>query len=958
MKRLLLSSIVIVLALTGFSQTQTFYKRFNNTKGIDVIRAKEGGYYILLGGANPAALQYMAENGDTIWTKTYPGATTGLTEIEQLPDGSLFLALMDTLIKTQKNGNVIWIKDLLTPNFGINKMSVYGSAVSFTANSNGIAAGRLDFNGDTLWTFRSSDIYYGLVHDAQYMYVAGVNSSLLGYSKRLLEKLDTNGVVIYMDSTHGAHVNNNTLVSAWNDMMVHSNGNIIAVGHIGSYVGTGMQGRAALGIFAPNQHTPLSYVFDSTHYWNFDAVAEAPNGDLMVTFYSLPGNAGLVKLDANGNVLWKKDLTTDSTRLTKILATPDGGFIIAGEPYYGGGSHTALIKVDSLGNFPFTRLSGSVYLDLNGNASRDAGEVGVPDQILHITPQNHYAVTRANGEYFNIVYDTGQVTVTYPVLPVNWGLTTPGSHIFNISAGDTSVTALDFGIEPTGVVKDLAAQIGGFSPRAATNTSMYITVQNNGTQTAYSPKVSLMFDTLLTITGSSLPGFLSTDSLVEWTLDSLLPFQNRAIRVDYIIHATPPLGTSFTTLVDITWATGFDNTPLDNWDTLSLWVRNSFDPNNKLSYSSTNSTEGYFTEYDTTLEYVINFQNTGNDTAYTVLLTDTIDISTLDIASLQVKGASHAYNTHISDEGVLSFRFDNIMLPDSTTNEPESKGFIRFHINTKHGLAHNTHVLNMAGIYFDFNTVVNTNTAENIYIRCDSTNKFTLNDSQVCARDTLRAVYTGIGANELMWNSVLWSAGTGIEQVYIADTTGNGPLALTTKLGGCVRTTSKIINVIAAPTPNIVMLTGGAEIFCATTADSYEWYFDGVLLPENSQNIIPYDSGSYTVRVTIDGCISELSAPVDLLGVGVGINNPSPMVAFNVYPSPTYGYLYVTFPNAKDVGSGVRIYNLMGAEISITNTRIISGNTIGMDITLLPKGVYVMAIETFGGPQFARIVKQ
>jgi hypothetical protein len=59
---------------------------------------------------------------------------------------------------------------------------------------------------------------------------------------------------------------------------------------------------------------------------------------------------------------------------------------------------------------------------------------------------------------------------------------------------------------------------------------------------------------------------------------------------------------------------------------------------------------------------------------------------------------------------VLEWTFNNILLPDSTTNEPESNGFVTFHLEQVPDLAPGTEITNDADIYFDFNDPITTNT--------------------------------------------------------------------------------------------------------------------------------------------------------------------------------------------------------------------------------------------------------
>jgi hypothetical protein len=81
-----------------------------------------------------------------------------------------------------------------------------------------------------------------------------------------------------------------------------------------------------------------------------------------------------------------------------------------------------------------------------------------------------------------------------------------------------------------------------------------------------------------------------------------------------------------------------------------------------------------------------------------------------DPTTLQVGAASHDFTWNMRLGNALSFRFDNILLPDSNTNEAASHGFIQFRIQPKKDAPLGTLLENSASIYFDFNTPVVTNT--------------------------------------------------------------------------------------------------------------------------------------------------------------------------------------------------------------------------------------------------------
>ncbi len=152
--------------------------------------------------------------------------------------------------------------------------------------------------------------------------------------------------------------------------------------------------------------------------------------------------------------------------------------------------------------------------------------------------------------------------------------------------------------------------------------------------------------------------------------------------------------------------------PVNNTDLsqsiFCLEVVNSFDPNDKQGFPL-GVEDDHFIAANQALDYLLRFQNTGTDTAYRVELVDTLS-ALLDWPSLQPGASSHPYRFEMSKEGVVRFIFEDILLPDSTTNEPASNGFVRFKIAQKPDLAEGSRIENRAGIYFDFNDPILTNT--------------------------------------------------------------------------------------------------------------------------------------------------------------------------------------------------------------------------------------------------------
>lgn len=138
-------------------------------------------------------------------------------------------------------------------------------------------------------------------------------------------------------------------------------------------------------------------------------------------------------------------------------------------------------------------------------------------------------------------------------------------------------------------------------------------------------------------------------------------------------------------------------------------VRSSYDPNDKRVIPSGVGAQHYV-DQNIMLDYKIRFQNTGNDTAFNIVIKDTLS-PYLDLSSIQIGASSHNYSFSVENGRELKFSFNNIMLPDSNVNEPLSHGFVKFKVKQLPDLPIGTIIDNSAAIYFDYNLPIITNNA-------------------------------------------------------------------------------------------------------------------------------------------------------------------------------------------------------------------------------------------------------
>ncbi len=134
-------------------------------------------------------------------------------------------------------------------------------------------------------------------------------------------------------------------------------------------------------------------------------------------------------------------------------------------------------------------------------------------------------------------------------------------------------------------------------------------------------------------------------------------------------------------------------------------VIGAYDPNDKLGFPA-GLGELNRIEPEQTINYRIRFQNTGSDTAFTVLIRDTLT-SYLDPYTIIPGASSHPYTFYL-DENRARFLFNNINLLPQEANEAESIGFVEFKIKQKPNNPISYNIDNQAAIYFDFNEPIYT----------------------------------------------------------------------------------------------------------------------------------------------------------------------------------------------------------------------------------------------------------
>ncbi len=352
-------------------------------------------------------------------------------------------------------------------------------------------------------------------------------------------------------------------------------------------------------------------------------------------------------------------------------------------------------------------VQGKIYIDANNNNVFDPIEQLLSQQIIKVLPNNWLGASGINGNYL-VKLDTAISNSWSAINNYRYATITPASYsLANIHNLGLQSGSYDFGIHFIPNVKDLKTTLGSSPARPGFTTNVSLTVNNVGTVNQSNITIKLKKPNGFSVLSSSIAPTSTINDTLIWNNININYLEHQTINIQLQVPVNAVLGDS---AVYEAWSNGTqgDTTPLDNYTRWTERIRGSFDPNDKLVNRAT-LPPTYNANKDRLL-YTIRFQNTGTDTAFTVIVRDVIP-DNLDVSSLRVVNASHPYQLIAREKNIVEVTFPNIQLPDSNTSEAKSHGFVQLEFKPKAGLPVNAEINNNASIFFDYNSPVITNTA-------------------------------------------------------------------------------------------------------------------------------------------------------------------------------------------------------------------------------------------------------
>jgi len=374
----LVVAMFVAVLLPAYSESSpiTFQRTYGGTDddvGISVQQTFDGGYIMTGPAASYAWLVKTNERGDTLWTRTFggPRGAAGLS-VQQTVDSGYIVAggtaSLDTLsdvwlIKTDARGDTLWTRtyggasedggDAVAPTIDGGYV-VVGRTASFGAGGTDVWLIKADSSGDTSWTrtFGGTNDDWGesvqQTNDGGYI-IAGITWSYgAGSADVYLIRTNAAGDTQWTRTFGGAEDDYGLSARQTKD------GGYI----VGGWTMSNSDSTTRIYLIKTDARGDTLWtktINSSSGFAEGGPIEQLNDGGYIVTGCVAGGmyDVYLVRTDSNGDTLWTRTFGGSNLDMgLSVQRTRDDGFIIVGETYsFGAGaSDFYLIKTDENGD--------------------------------------------------------------------------------------------------------------------------------------------------------------------------------------------------------------------------------------------------------------------------------------------------------------------------------------------------------------------------------------------------------------------------------------------------------------------------------------------------------------------------------------------------------------------------------------------------------------------------------
>jgi uncharacterized repeat protein (TIGR01451 family) len=420
----------------------------------------------------------------------------------------------------------------------------------------------------------------------------------------------------------------------------------------------------------------------------------------------------ITKINAQtGALIWEKRASSSLEGLVGIIyffEMADGGLLASiGTINNTDESAIFLMRTDQNGNILTNQINGRIYRDENADCQWQNTENAMKQvSIIAQSGSKIYSATTDSLGNFSMATGSGNYEIRYGQLGSYWDLCTMPSVSL---AGSNDTVVLNTGVRALVNCPELVVSIGSnVFRRCFDNNYLNISYQNIGSAPAENAYVELFLDPKLEFLSATPIAAIQNGQTFRFELGTLAVGASGQISVNFKVDCNAEIEEILCASAHIYPDTlCLPVAPRHSENQFCLPVVASYDPNDKTAFLNGRPEFSKILPNEE-LEYLIRFQNTGNDTAFNIVIVDTLT-TYLDASSVLPGVSSHPYSFELDKGHILRFSFRNILLPDSNTNEVASHGFVKFRVHQNPNNVLGNEIKNSAAIFFDYNAPIITN---------------------------------------------------------------------------------------------------------------------------------------------------------------------------------------------------------------------------------------------------------
>jgi len=189
-----------------------------------------------------------------------------------------------------------------------------------------------------------------------------------------------------------------------------------------------------------------------------------------------------------------------------------------------------------------------------------------------------------------------------------------------------------------------------------------------------------------------------------------------------------------------------------------------------------------------------------------------------------------------------------------------------------------------------------------------------------------------------------------------ADALAPGNYEVTVSRFGCERVyDTEVLLIERAPLE--IEFDGAGSLTASFAGESYQWFLDGVLLPnETTQSIVVSESGLYSVEVLEStGCLL-ISEPIEIVFDATPVIKS--ITAWNIAPNPIADKLIMTLATDTKEVYDLSISDAVGKNIHQQKITVNGVTDIQIDMSKYANGVYLIMLSDGDVIQTKKVVKQ